>query len=160
MNELAFTKVSLPYGWMGNMAPYPIDYNGKLWRTTEALFQAMRFSDLEIQQQIQQEKSPMAAKMKAKKMKASMTVAPLSEQDLNNMRLCLKLKLEQHPILQKLLLETGYAMIYEDIGNRAGDRHLFWGAKKVNGIWTGQNHLGKIWMEFREQYQKRIFGGG
>ena len=36
---IAFTKVALPFGWLGNMAPYPVTYGGKAWRTTEALFQ-------------------------------------------------------------------------------------------------------------------------
>lgn len=154
--EISFTKVAEPYGWMGNMAPFPISYNHKIWRTTEALFQAMRFMDEEIQEQIRLEKSPMAAKMKAKKLRAKMTVDPLSEKDLENMRSCVRLKLEQHPILLKLLLETGYVKIFEDIGKRNGERHLFWGAKRVNGVWIGQNQMGKIWMDLREEYQNKF----
>ena len=42
MNEIWFTKVNLPYGWLGNMAPYPVLHDGCRWLTTEALFQAMR----------------------------------------------------------------------------------------------------------------------
>jgi predicted NAD-dependent protein-ADP-ribosyltransferase YbiA (DUF1768 family) len=42
MNEIWFTKVNLPYGWLGNMAPYPVLHDGCSWLTTEALFQAMR----------------------------------------------------------------------------------------------------------------------
>ena len=40
MNEIWFTKVDLPYGWLGNMAPYPVLHDGCRWLTTEALFQA------------------------------------------------------------------------------------------------------------------------
>jgi predicted NAD-dependent protein-ADP-ribosyltransferase YbiA (DUF1768 family) len=40
-----FKGVKEPNGWMGNMAPYPITYNGQVWRTSEALFQSMRFND-------------------------------------------------------------------------------------------------------------------
>jgi predicted ATP-grasp superfamily ATP-dependent carboligase len=40
---ITFTKTSLPFGWLGNMAPYPIEYLEKTWRTAEALFQALRF---------------------------------------------------------------------------------------------------------------------
>jgi hypothetical protein len=45
MHTIAFTKVALSFGWLGNMAPYPIVYEAKLYRTTEALFQALRFDD-------------------------------------------------------------------------------------------------------------------
>ncbi len=65
--SLWFKGVKEPNGWMGNMAPYPITYNGQVWRTSEALFQAMRFNDPLIKGLIQAENSPMAAKMIAKK---------------------------------------------------------------------------------------------
>jgi 4-aminobutyrate aminotransferase-like enzyme len=32
------------------MAPYPINYENQIWRTSEALFQAMRFDDPEIKE--------------------------------------------------------------------------------------------------------------
>jgi len=37
-----FKKVAEPYGWLGNMAPYPITYKGIVWSTREALFQSLR----------------------------------------------------------------------------------------------------------------------
>ena len=27
-NVIAFTKVALPYGWLGNMAPFPVKHEG------------------------------------------------------------------------------------------------------------------------------------
>ena len=42
----------------------------------------------------------------------------------------------------------------ENIGNRKGVRHLFWGMKKVDGIWEGNNQMGKLLMELREEYLK------
>jgi hypothetical protein len=32
MNEIAFTKVDLPFGWLGNMANFPIRYEGVLFQ--------------------------------------------------------------------------------------------------------------------------------
>jgi len=66
---IKFTKVSLPFGWLCNMAPFPVMYNEKKWLTIEALFQALRFEDEKIIEEIRLEKSPMGAKMKAKKHK-------------------------------------------------------------------------------------------
>jgi predicted NAD-dependent protein-ADP-ribosyltransferase YbiA (DUF1768 family) len=69
------------------------------------------------------------------------------------MKMCVKLKLEQHPHLVKELKETGKCKIYEDVSSR-GKRgsNLFWGALMENGSWVGQNHLGNIWEEIRDSY--------
>lgn len=149
---IAFTKVKLPFGWLGNMSSYPITYNNKVWRTNEALFQALRFSDPSLQEMIRLEKSPMGAKLKAKGMSILMTIEPLGLRDTLNMNLCINLKLEQHPELKKLLVEeTGNLPIYEDVTARGGKgNNLFWGAMLVDGVWVGQNTLGQIWMEKRE----------
>ena len=153
MAVINFTKVDLPYGWLGNMAPYPIQLNGQVWRTSEALFQALRFDNLEIREVIRDQKSPMSAKMKAKPYKEQMVVAPCSPQDLDNMRLCIRLKFDQHSALKEKLMKTADHEIIEDIGARAGARHLFWGAKRINGLWQGENNMGKLLMELRESYK-------
>jgi predicted NAD-dependent protein-ADP-ribosyltransferase YbiA (DUF1768 family) len=151
MNEIWFTKVDLPYGWLGNMAPYPVLHHGFRWLTTEALFQALRFDDEAIRQLIRMEKSPMGAKMKAKKHKDLMVVQPMSAIDVANMRMCLRLKMEQHRVIREWLLATGNAVIYEDVGARHGARHLFWGAKQTQQGVLGTNTLGHLWMALRDE---------
>lgn len=152
MSVITFTKTSLPYGWLGNMSPYPIEYNGKTWRTTEALFQALRFDDEQIQTLIREEKSPMSAKLVAKSNIGFMAIEQLSIADIDNMILCLRLKIEQHPELKQQLLDTGDALIIEDVTKR-GDKgsNLFWGAMLVNGQWVGKNTLGMLWGELRKE---------
>ena len=148
-----FKKVAEPFGWMGNMAPYPIEFEGKIWRTSEALFQAMRYEDVEIKELIRAEKSPMGAKMKAKKYKDKMVVVPMSVDDVENMKKCVRLKFDQHPKIKDLLMKTHGRLIFEDIGNRNGERHKFWGAKKVSdSVGNGVNTMGKILMELRDCY--------
>lgn len=149
MDEIAFTKVALPYGWMGNMAPYPLLARNVIWKTSEALFQAARFSDPAVVERIRGCASPMAAKMMAKKNIGLMTVNPRSPDDVDNMRDILKLKVAQHPELMKQLWETGDLTIVEDCTARANVSGLFWGASKGNGVWEGENTLGKLWMELR-----------
>lgn len=144
-------KVKDPHGCWGNMAPYPVVYEGKKYRTTEALFQALRFADKAIREEIRAEKSPMAAKFVAKRNKAHMTVEPLSEQDLANMRLCLRTKVEQHPELAQALLATGDRLIVEDCTKRQRGTGLFWGAAFDGAEWKGQNWLGVFWMELRTE---------
>lgn len=155
MDYIAFTKVALPYGWLGNMSPYPIEYMGKTWRTSESLFQALRFKDEDIIDKINLEKSPMGAKFKAKANKSSMVVKPQSEEDISNMRMCIKLKLEQNPRLKELLLETGDSSIIEDCTSRKRGSGLFWGAALLNGEWIGENILGKIWEDERLKLQNQ-----
>jgi predicted NAD-dependent protein-ADP-ribosyltransferase YbiA (DUF1768 family) len=65
LKEIAFTKVTLPYDWLGNMAPYPITFAGKVWKTSEALFQALRFDDASIQELLRSQTSPMGCTFKA-----------------------------------------------------------------------------------------------
>jgi ribA/ribD-fused uncharacterized protein len=153
--DIVIGKVKAEHGCWGNMAPFAVNHDGKVWRSTEALFQALRFEDEAIREEIRGEKSPMSAKFVAKKHKESMTVAPLSEADLNNMRLCLKLKIEQHPELVEALLKTGEAFIVEDCTKRQRGSGLFWGAALIDGKWQGENWLGRLWMELREAISKK-----
>jgi len=155
---ITFTKVSLPFGWMGNMAPFPIDYDGKSWRTLEHLFQALRFGDEATQEQIRTEPSPMWAKIIAKRNEAEMVVVQRGGQDVANMEKVLRLKLQQHPELRQKLLKTGNRTIIEDCTRRKGGSGLFWGATWENGQWVGQNVLGKLWMKLRQELAGRERG--
>ena len=155
MAVISFTKVNLKNGWMGNMAAYPIKFNNEVWLTTEALFQALRFNDLEIRNLIKAEKSPMGAKMKAKSFKNNYSIQPCSDEDIENMRLCLRLKFSQHAELKKKLLLTGSHTIIEDVSSRKGGRHEFWGARKLeSGEWRGENKMGKLLMELRDELRE------
>jgi ribA/ribD-fused uncharacterized protein len=153
--SLWFRKIKEPNGWMGNMAPYPITYNGQVWLTSEALFQSMRYTDFIIKHKIRQQKSPMAAKMIAKRHSAYYTTFPMSPQDIANMEACVLLKFQQHPNLARLLMATGSHPIYEDASNRKGESALFWGAYRdsKNPIMPikdkGTNMMGEILMKVR-----------
>ena len=149
---ISFTKVSLPYGWLGNMSPHSIHYNGFQYRTSESLFQSMRFSKFPVvQQQIIDAKSPMNSKFISKRFQNLLTEDDYKN-DVDNMRCCLWLKLEQHPHLVPMLHETEDKLIVEDCSNRShSHRALFWGAKWDDNThqWVGGNTLGKLWMEIR-----------
>jgi ribA/ribD-fused uncharacterized protein len=146
---IVIRRITDPHGWLGNMAPYPVDHEGRAFRTTEALFQSLRFADEEIIEAIRVQQSPMGAKFVAKKHRAKMVVVPLNDEDLENMRLCLRLKMEQHPELARALADTGNEHIVEDCTKRQRGSGLFWGAALVEGEWRGENWLGKLWMELR-----------
>lgn len=150
---ITFTTVSSPFGWLGNMAAFPIIYQNERWRTSEALFQALRFNDPEIKQIIRAQASPMTAKMKAKRAKNQMIIVPCSPQDIENMRICLELKFTQHTGIRQQLLQTGEQLIIEDIGTRRRERDLFWGAYQQGNQWVGNNMMGQLLMELRAKLQ-------
>ena len=148
-NIITFTKVKQPYGWLGNMAPYKMVYNNLEFKTSEASFQAMRFSDNLIIEDIRSRTSPMSAKMCAKKNKEKMIVTPMSDKDVENMKLTLLLKLKYNPELIQKLLETNNSQIIEDTTARPNTSGLFWGQAMIESHWTGKNILGKLWMKIR-----------
>jgi len=149
--EITFTKVKLPWGWLSNMSPHPIDILGTVWPTAEHLFQALRFDvHSPIREEIRAQKSPMTAKMVAKRYVDQMTKVPRSREDLDSMRLVLLLKVEEHPDLKTKLLGTGDAVIIENVTARPNESGLFWGAaRNPDGTWRGNNALGKEWMTVR-----------
>lgn len=151
MPVISFTKVALPYGWLGNMSPHPVTFRGWEFRTAEALFQSLRFDDDEIREAIWQKASPFAAKLVAKSHKESMVIEPLGEQDVENMAFVLWLKVRLNPELRRLLVASGDARIIEDSSRRRGGSSLFWGAARIDGNWQGQNVLGRLWMKLRSE---------
>ena len=152
---ITITKSKLPHGWMGNMAPYSVEYGGKQWPRTEHLFQVLRFNDDNAKEQIRRIANPLIAKRKAKGIAKAhpekVAVLPMSEQDLANMEMVLRLKLEQHPDLKQVLLDTGNETIIEDCTNRPRGSGKFWGAALEDGKWQGKNMLGKLWMRLRKE---------
>ena len=89
--------------------------------------------------------------MKAKKFRSQMILEPMSEKDLSNMRQVLRLKIAQHPQLVDNLLATGQDEIIEDCTKRPRGSGLFWGAAFKDCKWIGENWLGFLWMEIREE---------
>jgi predicted NAD-dependent protein-ADP-ribosyltransferase YbiA (DUF1768 family) len=93
----------------------------------------------------------MAAKMVSKPFADRRIVEVGSPHDIENMKLCIKLKLEQHPQLQEELSKTGDKLIVEDVTSRgARGTNLLWGSMLKDGEWHGQNVLGNLWMEARK----------
>jgi ribA/ribD-fused uncharacterized protein len=162
-DQIVIRKVAEPGGWLSNMSPYPIVHDGLKWWHAEALFQFLRFAadDVEVREAIRAPKSPMKAKMIAKRFKDRRVVVPMSDADVENMRLCLELKLEAHEDLRRQLHASGDCLLVEDCSAR-GRRvnNLFWGAVRVPDasavcgyVWAGRNMLGRLWMEARAMMQ-------
>lgn len=119
MDPIAFTKVTLPFGWLGNMSPHPVQWDDKVWRTTEALFQARRLAVGDPgREEIRAQNSPMGAKMVSKRTADRRVIVPMSKEDVELMESVLRLKLEQYPLLRDELEATGERLIIEDCTSR------------------------------------------
>jgi predicted NAD-dependent protein-ADP-ribosyltransferase YbiA (DUF1768 family) len=165
MTDISFTKVRGPHGWLSNMSPHPVWWQGVQWPTAEHLFQALRHplgSSATIL--IHAERSPMAAKLTAKRYLDAAIVRPRSPEDLENMRLVLRCKRDQHRDLAAALRATGDARLIEDVTNRPNESGLFWGMARMfaptgrgyesgekcsTPHWSGENWLGRLWMDLR-----------
>ncbi len=156
--EITITKVKDQYGWLSCMAAYPVRYNGNNFRTVEALFQWLRFQNFpDVQQVIIDQKSPMGVKMKARKNRELLNRGAKWDEhadDLPLMKMCLELKIDQHPDLKTELLKTGNAVIIEDCTTHDRESARFWGMVKKDGQWIGDNQLGKLWMDIRNDLLK------
>ena len=153
--EITITIVKEESGWLSCMSPYPVTYQRTTYRTAEALFQALRFSKYpDVQRQILEQKSPMTAKMIARKNQTLLGRGKKWDEapsDLPLMKRCLLLKLEQHPELKDKLTATEDAVIIEDCTTHDRESARFWGAVKKDGKWIGKNNFGKLWMEIRSE---------
>jgi len=152
----SFRKTNEKFGGLSNMAGgYPIIVNNIYIRTSEALYQALRYPDYpEIQQEIIEQKSPMTAKMVSKKYRNEKTRADWDIKRIAIMRWCLKVKLIQNfDLFSNLLLETGDMPIVEE-----SRKDQFWGALvKDEEVLEGTNALGRLLMELRENCVSNSF---
>jgi ribA/ribD-fused uncharacterized protein len=147
-----FRKTQEPFGGLSNMAPgFPLRIEGTRILTTEALYQACRYPHLvDVQREILGQKSPMAAKMKAKPFRQQ-SRPDWRDIRVDVMRWCLRLKLAFHVNrFGKLLASTAGRPIVED-----SHKDGFWGAVRQSAdeqLLVGRNVLGRLLMELRDEF--------
>ena len=139
-------KTKETWGEFSNMAAFPIVINDVTILTSEALYQALKYPEYpEIQKKIIEKKSPMAAKMVQKPFR-NFIRDDWNDIKIEVMKWCVELKFYQHKeTLIQLLNETEEKYIAE-----SSRKDTFWGCKIEGGFLIGQNILGKIWMDIRE----------
>jgi len=149
---IIFHKTKAAYGGLSNMcAGFPLSLNNVPIRTSEALYQALKFPDFaNIQQQIIDAKSPMTAKMISRHHQQYMS-SNWNSIRVDVMRYCLQLKLLQHNHSFGTLLKSTYPKPIVELSKK----DTFWGAKKIPTNSTqlkGVNALGRLLMELRNNY--------
>lgn len=147
-NEVAyFCRVSDEYGGFSNFAGgFLLLVNECVIMTSEALYQSIRFTEFpEIQREIIKQKSPIAAKMKAKKYNAQ---SRTDWEDIKSevMYWCLKIKLLQNRDFFEGSLTKSIPKSIVEISTK-GD--TYWGTTLVDNRLIGNNELGKLLMKLR-----------
>ena len=125
-----------------NFSPHTVEYKGVNYMTSEHAFHAAKFADQKIIDEIIAARSPVEAFQLGKKYKA-VRRSDWNEIKIGVMREILAAKLAQHTEVREALLATEDEEIIEDSPVDA-----FWG-NAPDG--TGQNHVGKIWMQLRSE---------
>ena len=130
------------YRYLSNYYEASVEYNGLTYKNNEAAFQAQKVLDDETREQFT-ELPPNLAKKLGRKVKLR---EDWDEVKIGIMKDICRAKFESHPALMDRLLTTGDRKLVE--GNDWND--TFWGVDDEAG---GQNNLGKILMELREEFK-------
>jgi ribA/ribD-fused uncharacterized protein len=149
---VVFRRAADPFGGLSNMtSKFQICVADVRTWSSEALYQACRFPHLPgLQAEILAERSPMTAKMRSKPFRDE-SRGDWPQVRVGVMRWCLRVKLANNwSDFGELLRSTGGRPIVEE-----STKDDFWGAKaEGRTALVGQNVLGRLLMELREQLQQ------
>ena len=133
-------------GWyvFDNFAPFPVEWRGKLYPTAEHAYQAAHFIDKnpDLAEQVRQTLSPREASDFAN-LNSYQDDPAWKDKRLVIMEELVRNKIEQHPYVKQILLESQDKDIVE-----MNDDDAFWGWGQDH---KGENNLGKIWMKLRSE---------
>lgn len=129
-----------------NFSSFAIEWRGKLWPTSEHAYQAEKFEDESLREEIRNARSAHEAMKLAQKNKDKYQKR-WDEKKLEKMKEILHAKVAQHRYVKKKLLESGDRELIEDSWR---DDFWGWGPNK-----DGENHLGKLWMEVRDEVRSK-----
>jgi ribA/ribD-fused uncharacterized protein len=131
-----------PYGFMSNYFKARFFVYGRWWDFVEAPYQAEKTNDLDEKDAIWAAKKANDSRLLGQKVKMRSNWDFIKRQVMKE---CCLAKFLQHPDLRKQLIETGDEELIEDTTT---SNDMYWGCG-ADG--TGQNILGKVLMEVREE---------
>lgn len=152
LNQVDTTVISFyranerPYGILSNLYRREIEFEGRIFPTSEHAYQAGKAIKPAVREWIQAAPSPSLAAMAAHGLYTWDVVPDWATIKFDRMRAVLRAKFTQHPDLAEVLISTGAKRLVEaGTVNNAVNR--LWG--EVNG--KGENMLGVMLMEVRDQ---------
>jgi len=152
LDSIIFKKNNEKFGDLSNMSmKFPLEINNIGVLNTEALYQSCRFPHLiALQKKIISERSPMKVKMISNANKNE-SRNDWEEVKLKVMKWCLNIKLAQNFISFGSVLDA--TKDFNIVENSSKDN--YWGAipNEDQSFYIGQNALGRLLMQIREQYR-------
>ncbi|MBX4997060.1 NADAR family protein [Rhizobium lentis] len=135
-----------PYGVLSNLYRREIEFEGRIFPTSEHAYQAGKALKPAVREWIQAAPSPSLAAMAAHGLYTWDVVPDWANIKFDRMRAVLRAKFTQHPDLAEILISTGTKRLVE-VGSVNNAVNRLWG--EVNG--KGKNMLGVMLMELREE---------
>ncbi len=145
--RVAIRKVKEQWGIFGNFAPTPIIINGVTFKTSELLFQLMKFKEAEPILAVYNANNP---KMTAKHWEKTHRREDWGRMIVDAMKFCLTQKYEQNEEFRKELERSKGKYIVEDQTSFPKKSPDTWGVKQQGSDFVGPNLLGRILMELRK----------
>ena len=148
-NYVTFNAPDETLGGLSNLNPdYPIAVNGVRLPTAEHLFHVLRYRSSMIQVATMSFESPISARRFAASRDLRKETCDVWEQHpLEVMTFCLKTKLLWHWVrFGNLLRSTEGKQIY-----MLSKRDKYWGVLECNDGFVGENHMGRLLMQLRDE---------
>jgi ribA/ribD-fused uncharacterized protein len=138
--HLFFEDHEKPYGFLSNFSAHPIFMGGRIWKTVEHYYQASKFDESEIIDQVADAISPLRAKEVSRIHSGNVRKDWDTRKEMVMYR-ALNAKFSQHPDIQAKLIETHPLELIE-----YSEDDAYWGDP---GDHTGANRLGHLLMDLR-----------
>ena len=140
-------KVAEPWGIFGNFARTPIIIDEVMFKTTEQLFQLMKFKDKEPVLAVYNANNP---KMTTKHWEKTHRRSDWGQMVVDAMKFCLTKKFEQSEDFRAELERSRGKFIVEDQTSFTKKTPDTWGVKLQGDNFVGPNLLGRLLMELRD----------
>ncbi|MGR9229381.1 NADAR family protein [Rhizobium leguminosarum] len=151
MGVISFYRANeRPYGVLSNLYRREIEFEGRIFPTSEHAYQAGKALKPAVREWIQAAPSPSLAAMAAHGLYTWDVVPDWANIKFDRMRAVLRAKFTQHPDLAEILISTGTKRLVE-AGSVNNAVNRLWG--EVNG--KGKNMLGAMLMELRDEISSR-----
>lgn len=140
-DAIKFYHSDQPWGELSNFSRHSVFIKNKMWPTVEHFYQAQKFVNVKIEEEIRRASTPTLAKQISRGYSNEYTRTDWNEVKLESMLEGLRAKFSQHPDLLELLISSGDRELREHTEN-----DLYWGD---GGDGTGINKLGELLMIVR-----------
>lgn len=129
-----------------NFSAHAVEFEGQLYPTAEAAYQAAKCTDPKGKEAIKNARSPRQAKVLANEVYKAAKDPAWGSKKVETMEKILRAKFAQHSDVAEALEQSGNENIVE-----GSPFDYFWGAG-ADG--SGQNMLGKLWMKIRAEHRQ------